>query len=270
MTVSPLSSKSTHYRKRWNLDRVSGAPSRMVPAAPVRRHLEQLSAAGVTQYAIAEAAAVSKTALRNILDGQATVRRGVAARLLAADLRVAMRRTSGAAWVPSIGSQRRIRALLAMGWRHQDLNRWLLEHGVRHRSNLVLSKPGDLLAARTAAAVSAMYDELWDVKGPSERTSARASRRGYAPPQAWDDDTIDDPAAKPLGLEGVMASTRAALIEDVEELVAQGAMVAEATARLGKNKGNLERTLQRAGRHDLWARLQGNRPASTAPQAVPA
>ena len=37
--------------------------------------------------------------------------------------------------------------------------------------------------------------------GPgAERARSTAKRKGWAPPMAWDDDTIDDPQAKPVGL----------------------------------------------------------------------
>lgn len=53
---------------------------------------------------------------------------------------------------------------------------------------------------RTAAAVAKLYDQLWQVspEGPSAARARRhAARRGWPGPLAWDDETIDDPAAAP-------------------------------------------------------------------------
>jgi len=58
---------------------------------------------------------------------------------------------------------------------------------------------------RRARAMRALYDELWQADpadhgaSPGGITRARryAAERRWAPPQAWDDDTIDNPDAFP-------------------------------------------------------------------------
>jgi hypothetical protein len=67
-----------------------------------------------------------------------------------------------------------------------------------------------VLLRTTADAITRVYDELSmtvpqdDEAGRSpragrihDRQRRLAARRGWAPPLAWDDDTIDDPAATP-------------------------------------------------------------------------
>lgn len=98
-------------------------------------------------------------------------------------------------WLDAIGCQRRLRALVAMGWPPANLAaalRW---------------KPADLrqlsdqeqTTRRVHIAVCALYDQLWDQR-PEEhgvpyavarelRSKAREAK--YAGPLAWDDDTID-------------------------------------------------------------------------------
>lgn len=59
-----------------------------------------------------------------------------------------------------------------------------------------------------AERVAKLYDQLWDVR-PSQadhrdkisvsRATAYACKRAWLPPLAWDDDTIDNPAAQPAG-----------------------------------------------------------------------
>ena len=60
------------------------------------------------------------------------------------------------------------------------------------------------ITVKTARTVSAMYDRLSMQPAPESITAARtrlwASRKGFAPPLAWDDETIDDPMAEPAGL----------------------------------------------------------------------
>lgn len=255
-TVSQLSYKSPAYRKRWTLDRSRGL-TRMTDAGPCREHLAALAKAGVTLRAVAEQAAISPSVVARIRDGQRMVRNPIAARILAVSVTSIARRDRVHGFVLAVGARRRVQALMAIGWRHEDMKAWLRANGSAAHSNLILSQAGDMLERRTADAMAAMYDALWSTPGPSDRTRARARLLGYAPPLAWDDDTIDDPAARPLGVQNGMAARRAALIEDVEELVAQGETVDTAAARLGKNRQALQRSLERAGRNDLWARLQG-------------
>lgn len=55
------------------------------------------------------------------------------------------------------------------------------------------------VATDIASAVRDTYDELYAADGPSARTRNKARRRGWAGPEAWTDETIDDPAARPGG-----------------------------------------------------------------------
>ncbi|WP_295694431.1 hypothetical protein, partial [Lapillicoccus sp.] len=57
--------------------------------------------------------------------------------------------------------------------------------------------PRDRISARAWRQVRQVYDRLSMTPGPSPTARARAAARGYAPPLAWDDDTIDDPRALP-------------------------------------------------------------------------
>jgi len=64
------------------------------------------------------------------------------------------------------------------------------------------------VSGRLARAVRDLYEELWDVAPPSETPHQRASvtrtltwaqRERWVVPAAWDDETIDDPSARPAG-----------------------------------------------------------------------
>lgn len=105
--------------------------------------------------------------------------------------------------VPNIGARRRIEALQRLGWSMRELSRMLDCHPDR-LSVLFLTQTG--ISPRNHQRVAALYDELWDRPAPQrtkgERISARramnrAADLDYAPPLAWNDDEIDDPAARP-------------------------------------------------------------------------
>ncbi len=99
-------------------------------------------------------------------------------------------------FVPRVGTIRRLEALHAVGWSESDIARRLgvskqaVQGWRTHRSDRIL--------ATTAASVAGVYDRLWD-KPATGRMRARtlnwAARNRWFPPLAWDDDTIDDPAA---------------------------------------------------------------------------
>jgi hypothetical protein len=95
--------------------------------------------------------------------------------------------------VPAIGTQRRIQALMVLGWTSRDIAGrcgWATPQAVT-----------ELLTARrflqrdTASAVAAAYDELSMLPGPSRQNRRRCQRKGWAPPLAWDN--IDDPDEVP-------------------------------------------------------------------------
>lgn len=96
-------------------------------------------------------------------------------------------------FVDPAGTRRRVQALATMGWSAREVFRrvgWTGAPGHAMHGNRQIRR-------ETAAAVARVYDELWNRPGPDVRVRAYAQRSGWAPPQAWDDDTIDDPQAQP-------------------------------------------------------------------------
>jgi hypothetical protein len=112
-------------------------------------------------------------------------------------------RLEGGRAVPAIGSQRRLQALMALGW---SSNAIAIHAGLRHRNHVwrvvngQKGKPTTWIQRETADWVTRVYDEL-SMRVPTGRyvvrTKAHAEERGWAPPLAWDN--IDDPAEKPSG-----------------------------------------------------------------------
>uniref|UniRef100_UPI003F491853 hypothetical protein n=1 Tax=Pseudonocardia sp. CA-138482 TaxID=3240023 RepID=UPI003F491853 len=96
--------------------------------------------------------------------------------------------------IDGTGSARRLQALAAIGWPVVALAERLGAHPVHVRYIRCARTP---VRVRTHEAILALYRELSEKPGPHSRSARHAARRGWAPPIAWDDDTIDDPAAAP-------------------------------------------------------------------------
>lgn len=229
------------YFKQYRIDRARGI-HRTTAAEPVRAHVQRLLAAGASVRGIAETAGVSATTVSRLNRNTeiATIRTDVATKLQAVTLDAIRGRANTAGFVPRIGAQRRVQALLAAGWRHEDLNRFL---PASTRTELILSQRGGWITRATHDAVCAAYDQLAMRPGPSERTRRRAAARAYAPALAWDEDTIDDPAASPD--RGAAVPRQVALTEDALELLAQGHARGQVAERLGITRSYLEQILSR-------------------------
>ncbi len=95
----------------------------------------------------------------------------------------------------SIGTARRLQALMAIGYSQGQLSR---EVGIHQSyiSKLMRNSRGRV-NADTHNRVVAVYDRLSMTPGPCQQARNKAHRRGWAPPLAWDEDTIDQPDAQP-------------------------------------------------------------------------
>ena len=185
------------YRKAWAVayqrDRAAGR-ARYVDAEPSRARLAELSAAGVPLRTLARAARLSDTAVRAILTGSRQHVQSSSATRIAQLTVTGVYDGQDGGHVPRVGAVRRVQALMALGWRHEDL----AAAGVSGTPGL-LTRPGQLVTLRRWRQVHEVYDRLSMLPGPSPQTRGWALARGYAPPLAWDEDVIDDPAATPRG-----------------------------------------------------------------------
>lgn len=98
--------------------------------------------------------------------------------------------------LPAAGTCRRLQALAALGWPSAAIAARLQVSDAAVIARTTSSRTVD---RRTAARVRRVYDELSMSVGPSSITRKRALAKGWVPPLAWDDDTIDDPAAEAQG-----------------------------------------------------------------------
>jgi hypothetical protein len=111
---------------------------------------------------------------------------------------------TGPALIDSTGTRRRLCALVAIGHSQAKIGAKLNLTGSRI-SQLCVGKKSRYVFRETAAKVSALYDEWWDVIPDSHSadiTRAYAASRKWRKPLAWDDDTIDNPKTRPKGVIG--------------------------------------------------------------------
>ncbi|MFF9898477.1 hypothetical protein [Streptomyces longispororuber] len=198
-------------RSRYDENRakaiIAGTWQPWVDAEPVRAHLRSLQACGMGLRAIAAAAGVGRSRLQAVLTGrpergtgpQKQVRPALAAAVLAVD--PTLDNLAPSTLINPAGTRRRAHALVAVGWPQQNLATAL---------NMQPGNFGDMLArphvlAGRARQMRELYAERWNADPaahgatPAGITRARrhAAAKGWAPPGAWDEDTIDDPAAFP-------------------------------------------------------------------------
>lgn len=223
---------TTAYHKRWRLDRARGI-SRTTDARHVAAWIRELHKQGMTSPVIAEFAGCYSQTIAAIGRGERTrTNIGLAQRILAVSPGVP-ENVGPDSYVPSVGAYRRIQALLAIGWTHADITArsgvsttYILSRALRS------DRPGRWVASSTHWAIARAFDEMSMTPGPSSRGAQVARSRGYAPPLAWDEETIDDPHAKP-DLGSQTPGRWDARWENLDDLVALGEPRDRARERLG-------------------------------------
>lgn len=258
----PRLSDNKLWLKMANADYNRGIRKTTTPEKAQAHVQELVSRYGVSVRGIATAADIAPFIISNLNRGICTgLHVDSEKAILAVTADAVFQRQPGTAYVPSIGAKRRVQALMAIGWRHRDLSAKL-----GFDTPGLVYKTGQWITRRKHDAVKDLYDRLWDQPGPnSVHTQRRIAKAGYAPPLAWDDETIDDPEATPdLGAvvrgrgrpcKGSVQASDAQL-EDVEFLVDQALTWDVIAERLGVEPRSLERMLYRKGRHDLVTRAK--------------
>jgi hypothetical protein len=150
----------------------------------------------------------------------------------------------GGRTVPGVGTARRIRALYALGWTSDHIAEVA---GMTGNAVRVTTRNARVTRDKERR-IKRAYDELSMRLGPSRHLASQARARGYMPPLAWDDDTIDDPGAHPnLGTKVSGYGTRK--LPDGERLAAEvnGASVAAVADRYQVGRRSIGKALRRAG-----------------------
>lgn len=246
-----MTQMSPRWNKRWRYDRANGR-ARYLDPAPTIAHLKELVAAGYGPCAISVEAGLTKSVVRNLITGRNQyVRRDTRDKLLAVTTRTMSRRANPAAFVPILGTHRRLRALIAMGWRMDDI----AAAGVKNPAT-TLHQSGRWVTCAKRDEIAAVYDRLCMTSGPSKINADRAVWLEYPPPLAWDD--IDDPDEIPnLGPKSTLRGRFD--VEDIAFLMDQEPFTADQiAARLGVVRSAIEHACVRSGRRDLLARMVRN------------
>jgi hypothetical protein len=243
-----------------------------VDAAPVHEHIRALRAAGIGVEQIAVLAGISTSHVRELgrhgRDGRdpgiRRVRPETAQRVLR--VRVDQANRAPRSHVGATGTRRRLQALIAAGWPHDELATRL----GRSPAGLGRSMLSDSVTAQTAQDVSALYEQLWNLRLPQstddQRAAADAARafaaeRGWLPPLAWDDidtdpdhrhhtehaetdDDLDEIAIeRALACDGVRLEhlTRAEQDEVVRRLTERGKSIRDIAQQLATTKRTISR-----------------------------
>ncbi|WAJ48034.1 hypothetical protein OK015_28720 (plasmid) [Mycobacterium sp. Aquia_216] len=218
--------------------------SHYIDSEPVRNHITRLRVAGMEIKHIARSCGISPGAIELIVDrrtGAAVkVLRSTAAKILAVtapsatdDVPVATRPAS------ALGTRRRVRALVAAGYTPSMLSH---ELGITPKNTYTLFSHCDEVPAAIAHAVADLFDRLEMTPGPSDRARILAHKLRWAPPLAWDEDSIDDPNSDPAPA----ATKPPTFAERYRELRELGVHDELAIARrLGMKVDSLQRQLAR-------------------------
>lgn len=237
-----------------------------VDAQEAREHLLRLSAAGVGYKRAAELAGIATTTAAGIIYGRPErgegprkrIERRVHEAILA--VRPGLESVRDGRRVPGHGTRRRLEAL---GWLGYSVNEISARSGVE-RQALDHALHGREVFAVTHRAVAALYEDLWDkpnqpgewhAKSAASRARNKARKLGWAPPLAWDEDTIDDPDAAPADPERVLSKAEAKL-EDVDFMLRCGIGTAEILARTGWTVWSFEQAALRYGQPELVHRFR--------------
>lgn len=220
------------------------------PADKAANHVLVLRARGLNDRTIMRKAEVCPDVLYRIMRREGTVHVTVERRILSIPVPAKVAGpTTSRAYIPALGTHRRLHALIAAGWHVAELARRL----GKDRENLgpVVNQQGSgKVAMFLADQVRHLYAELHNQRPEdhgvpaayAERARRMAAARGWLTPGYWDDDEFDNPdfvpatAATPRYIE---------LAENGLEIEADGHTRQQAADRLGVTKDALQQAISR-------------------------
>lgn len=163
-----------------------------VDPTPVLHHLRRLRALGWTWEQIGATAHISHSVPYDLAQHRYQRLQKVSADAL---LAVPLTSRESHRGVGAHGTKRRVQALAWMGWPEAEV---AARCGVRPKTIAAEIDRGRV-SHRLALRVAAVYADLSHVPGPSQVAAGKARSLGHPPPAAWDEDTIDNPRARPIG-----------------------------------------------------------------------
>ena len=196
----PTTDAHNAYERHRHRQRGNGTWQPFVDAEPVRAHARALMAAGMGWRTVAARSGLALGVVNRLLYGggrrvtSRRVRVATAAAILA--VRPDLESLAPTATTDGTGTRRRLSALVAIG-HTQTYLAGRLDMSLTNLGRILHSETRVLVS--TARATVVLYDELALTPGPSRKARQVAAGHGWASPLAWDDERIDDPAAKPIG-----------------------------------------------------------------------
>lgn len=178
-----------------------------VDAEPVRQHVRALAEFGIGWMRLAKISGVPRGSVSKLLYGDPQRGMAPSKRILPKNAQAILAveptldNLGDQTVIDGTGTRRRLQALVCAGWTQSELARRMN----MNRANFGRTIVSSLVKAATVKTVRDLYDELWRVDPvaagvPEHRAAAArliATSNRWAPVGAWDDDSIDDPAAFP-------------------------------------------------------------------------
>jgi hypothetical protein len=216
-------------------------PHGFVDAAPSMKRIAALRAAGYSWTELSKLTGLSEPAMRmaGIWTTQNTVCLDTHHRVMAVQIPDGI--VSGRGAIPAVGTQRRIKALMALGWTQGDLAREMGFSSQKIVSDLLNRR--ESVVSATAFRVAEVFNRLQMTPGPSEHLRKRAKNWGWHTPLCWDEDTIDIPNAKPKTAKRVRVSAAQRIAELQDDGITDIRAIASC---LGIKVKSVQRTLERS------------------------
>lgn len=224
---------SKHYQHDLIVREARGELVRgIVDAGPTQAHIAILEQCGMSQMAIARAAGLTDNGLY-LLMGRKRITKASADKILSVTPEMAYRPSEdGNELMPTLGTVRRIKSLMAIGYTLQFISRSVGRE--KFWASAVLNGNLTCVRADSVRAVSDLFDRLQSTPAPDSRVASRARNRakteGWPHPFAWDEGMIDDPNAEPCDMTAV---DKDAWHEDYLELKEIGKSDEHIAGRLG-------------------------------------
>lgn len=240
-TCRPCTDAATAEAKKWEYLRSIGRTS-LIPSGPAIARIWALRAAGMTDLEINSRARLVGGHLYQILKHKMPIRHYTAARILAIPVPDHEGEpTRNGAFVPRLGTIRRLQALTADGWPAVILEQ-RLGTGQGYVSYFLRGEGGDTVRLFTAASVRHLCHDLQGAdpegnRGAITAARKRAARNSWAGTAYWDDDDYDNPDFTPAVNE---PPRYVVLAENGLELERLGHTRQQAADRLGVTKDALQ------------------------------